>query len=168
MYKRQEDERFRNHIGIDPRGLLRALWQNIRARRYVQGGSTLTQQLSKNIFLSPDKKLSRKAQEMMLSVWMERDFTKNELLEMYLSRIYFGSGAWGLENASLRYFDKPAAELSLAEAAMLSGLLHSPSSGNPVANFERATTRQHVILNSMDAQGSVSYTHLTLPTILRV
>ena len=148
-----EDERFRNHIGIDPRGLLRALWQNIRARRYVQGGSTLTQQLSKNIFLSPDKKLSRKAQEMMLSVWMERDFTKNELLEMYLSRIYFGSGAWGLENASLRYFDKPAAELSLAEAAMLSGLLHSPSSGNPVANFERATTRQHVILNSMDAQG---------------
>ena len=148
-----EDERFRNHIGIDPRALLRALWQNIRARRYVQGGSTLTQQLSKNIFLSPDKKLTRKAQEMMLSVWMERDFTKDELLEMYLSRIYFGSGAWGLENASLRYFDKPAAELSLAEAAMLSGLLRSPSKANPVTNFKRATERQHVILNSMDAQG---------------
>ena len=148
-----EDERFRNHIGIDPRALLRATWQNIRARRYVQGGSTLTQQLSKNIFLSPDKKLSRKAQEMMLSIWMERDFTKDELLEMYLSRIYFGSGAWGLENASLRYFDKPAAELSLAEAAMLSGLLRSPSSANPVANFDRATARQHVILDSMDAQG---------------
>jgi len=148
-----EDERFRNHIGVDPRALLRALWQNIRARRYVQGGSTLTQQLSKNIFLSPDKKLTRKAQEMMLSVWMERDFTKDELLEMYLSRIYFGSGAWGLENASLRYFDKPAAELSLAEAAMLSGLLRSPSAANPVANFERATARQHVILDSMEAQG---------------
>lgn len=148
-----EDERFRNHIGVDPRALLRAIWQNIRAGRYVQGGSTLTQQLSKNIFLSPDKKLSRKAQEMMLSIWMERDFTKDELLEMYLSRIYFGSGAWGLENASLRYFDMPAAELSLAEAAMLSGLLRAPSAGNPVANFDRATKRQHVILNSMDAQG---------------
>ena len=148
-----EDERFRNHIGIDPRALLRALWQNIRARRYVQGGSTLTQQLTKNIFLTPEKTLSRKAQEMMLSVWMERDFTKDELLEMYLTRIYFGSGAWGLENASLRYFNKSASELSLAEAAMLSGLLRAPSSLNPVANFDRATRRQHVILDSMDAQG---------------
>lgn len=148
-----EDERFRNHVGVDPRALLRALWQNIRAGRYVQGGSTLTQQLSKNIFLSADKKLSRKAQEMMLSIWMERDFTKDELLEMYLSRIYFGSGAWGLESASLRYFDKPAAELSLAEAAMLSGLLNAPSAANPVANFGRAQARQHVILDSMDAQG---------------
>jgi len=148
-----EDERFRNHIGIDPRALMRAMWQNIRAKRYVQGGSTLTQQLSKNIFLSPDKKLSRKAQEMMLSVWMERDFTKDELLEMYLTRIYFGSGAWGIENASLRYFNKPAAELSLAESAMLSGVLRSPSSSNPVANFDRAKARQHVILDSMDAQG---------------
>jgi penicillin-binding protein 1A len=148
-----EDERFRNHIGIDPRAMLRAIWQNIRAGRYVQGGSTLTQQLTKNIFLTPDKTLSRKAQEMMLSVWMERDFTKDELLEMYLSRIYFGSGAWGLESASLRYFDKAAAELSLAEAAMLSGLLNSPSRSNPVADFERATRRQHIILDSMDAQG---------------
>ena len=148
-----EDERFRNHIGIDPRALLRAMWQNIRAGRYVQGGSTLTQQLTKNIFLTPDKTLSRKAQEMMLSVWMERDFSKDELLEMYLSRIYFGSGAWGLESASLRYFNKPASDLSLAEASMLSGLLNSPSRSNPVANFERATKRQHVILDSMDAQG---------------
>jgi penicillin-binding protein 1A len=148
-----EDERFRNHIGIDPRALTRAMWQNIRAKRYVQGGSTLTQQLTKNIFLTPDKKLSRKAQEMMLSVWMERDFTKDELLEMYLSRVYFGSGSWGLENASLRYFDKPASDLTLAEAAMLSGLLRAPSRLNPVADLEGAVKRQHVILNSMDAQG---------------
>ena len=148
-----EDERFRNHIGIDPRAMLRAMLQNVRAGRYVQGGSTLTQQLTKNIFLTPEKTLSRKAQEMMLSVWMERDFTKDELLEMYLSRIYFGSGAWGLESASLRYFDKPASELSLAEASMLSGLLNSPSRSNPVTNFKRATQRQHVILDSMDAQG---------------
>lgn len=148
-----EDERFRNHIGIDPRALARALWQNLRAGSYVQGGSTLTQQLTKNIFLTPDKKLTRKAQEMMLSIWMERDFTKDELLEMYLSRVYFGSGAWGLENASLRYFDKPAAELTLAETAMLSGLLRAPSRLNPVANYDASVKRQHVILNSMDAQG---------------
>lgn len=148
-----EDERFRNHIGIDPRALLRAMWQNIRARRYVQGGSTLTQQLTKNVFLTSEKTLSRKAQEMMLAVWMERDFTKDELLEMYLSRIYFGSGAWGLESASQRYFNKTSAELSLAEAAMLSGLLRAPSKINPVANFDRATRRQHVILESMDKQG---------------
>lgn len=148
-----EDERFRNHIGIDPRALLRAMWQNVKAKRYVQGGSTLTQQLTKNIFLTPEKTLSRKAQEMMLSVWMERDFTKDELLEMYLSRIYFGSGSWGLESASLRYFNKSASELSLAEAAMLSGLLRSPSASNPVSNFDRAVQRQHIILDSMDAQG---------------
>ncbi|GGX73215.1 penicillin-binding protein 1A [Litorimonas cladophorae] len=148
-----EDERFRNHIGVDPRALTRAMWQNIRAKRYVQGGSTLTQQLTKNIFLTPDKKLSRKAQEMMLSIWMERDFSKDELLEMYLSRVYFGSGSWGLENASLRYFNKPAAELTLAEAAMLSGLLRAPSRLNPVADFDGSVKRQHVILNSMEAQG---------------
>lgn len=148
-----EDERFRNHIGVDPRALTRAMWQNIRAKRYVQGGSTLTQQLTKNIFLTPDKKLSRKAQEMMLSIWMERDFSKDELLEMYLSRVYFGSGSWGLENASLRYFNKPAAELTLAEAAMLSGLLRAPSRLNPVADLDGSVKRQHVILNSMEAQG---------------
>jgi len=147
-----EDERFRNHIGVDPRALARAMWQNIKARRYVQGGSTLTQQLSKNVFLSPDKTLSRKAQEMMLSIWLERDFAKDELLEMYLTRIYFGSGAWGLENASQRYFDKPAAELSLAETAMLSGLLRAPSALNPVAHYDKAIRRQHVILDSMNAQ----------------
>ncbi len=148
-----EDERFYNHVGIDPRALTRAMWQNIRAGRYIQGGSTLTQQLTKNVFLTPKKTLSRKAQEMMLSVWMERDFTKGELLEMYLSRIYFGSGAWGLENASLRYFGKPAAEMTLAETAILSGLLRAPSGLNPVANYERSVKRQHVILESMDAQG---------------
>jgi penicillin-binding protein 1A len=148
-----EDERFRNHIGVDPRALSRAMWQNIRAKRYVQGGSTLTQQLTKNIFLTPDKKLSRKAQEMMLSIWMERDFSKDELLEMYLSRVYFGSGSWGLENASLRYFNKSAAELTLAEAAMLSGLLRAPSRLNPVADFDGSVKRQQVILNSMEAQG---------------
>lgn len=148
-----EDRRFRNHIGIDPIGITRAMWTNLRKGHYAQGGSTLTQQLSKNVFLSPDKTLSRKAQEMLLSIWLERDFTKDELLEMYLSRVYFGSGSWGLESASHRYFDKPAAELTLAESAMMSGLLRAPSALNPAAHFERAKARQHVILDAMQAQG---------------
>jgi penicillin-binding protein 1A len=147
-----EDRRFRNHVGVDPRAITRAMVTNIRLGRYAQGGSTLTQQLSKNIFLSPDKTLSRKAQELMISIWLERDFTKDELLEMYLSRVYFGSGAWGLEAASRRYFDKPAAELSLAEVSVLAGLLRAPSALNPVANLERATERQHVVLDVLDAQ----------------
>jgi len=124
----------------------------LRKGRFAQGGSTLTQQLSKNVFLSPEKKLSRKAQEMMLSVWLERDFTKDEVLEMYLSRVYFGSGAWGLEAASLRYFGKPAAEMTLAETAMVAGLLRAPSAANPAANFERAKARQETVLNAMAAQ----------------
>lgn len=148
-----EDRRFRNHMGIDPRAIGRAMVKNIKAGRYVEGGSTLTQQLSKNVFLTSDKKMSRKAQEALLAIWLERDFTKDELLEMYLSRVYFGSGAWGLESASHRYFDKPAAQLTLAETAILSGLLNSPSASNPVANFERSKARQEVVLDAMQRQG---------------
>ncbi|WP_409432489.1 transglycosylase domain-containing protein [Litorimonas sp. RW-G-Af-16] len=148
-----EDRRYYNHVGVDPQGLARAMVSNVRAGRYVQGGSTLTQQLSKNIFLSPDKTLRRKAQEMMLSVWLERDFTKRELLEMYLSRVYFGSGAWGLEAASQTYFDKPAAEMTLAESAMMAGLLKAPSAGNPAQHPERAAKRTATVLNSMQRQG---------------
>ncbi len=148
-----EDRRFRNHMGIDPRAIGRAMVKNIKAGRYVEGGSTLTQQLSKNVFLTSDKKMSRKAQEALLAIWLERDFTKDELLEMYLSRVYFGSGAWGLESASHRYFDKPAAQLTLAETAILSGLLNAPSSANPVANFERSKRRQEVVLDAMQRQG---------------
>jgi len=147
-----EDRRFHNHIGVDPRAIGRAAVKNIREGRYVEGGSTLTQQLTKNIFLSPDKTIQRKVQEAMLAIWLERDFTKDELLEMYLSRVYFGSGAWGLENASMRYFDKPAAELTLAESAILAGLLQAPSAQNPVANYDRSIRRQHVVLASMQSQ----------------
>jgi len=147
-----EDKRFYNHIGVDPLGIARAMVVNIKAGRYVEGGSTLTQQLSKNVFLSPDKKLRRKAQEMMLSIWLERDYTKRELLELYLARVYFGGGAWGLESASDLYFDKPASELSLAEAAMMAGLLKAPSAYNPVGNPERAKRRVAVILNAMERQ----------------
>lgn len=147
-----EDKRYYNHVGIDPLGILRAMIVNIKAGRYVEGGSTLTQQLSKNVFLSPDKKIRRKAQEIMLSIWLERDYTKRELLELYLARVYFGGGAWGLESASDLYFDKPASELTLAEAAMMAGLLKAPSAYNPVNNPERAKRRVAVVLNAMERQ----------------
>ena len=147
-----EDRRYYNHIGVDPRAIARAAFRNLREGRYVEGGSTLTQQLSKNIFLTSEKAMSRKIQEAMIAIWLERDFTKEELLEMYLSRVYFGSGSWGLENASLRYFNKPAKDLTLAEAAMVAGLLQAPSTKNPVSHFDRAQKRQHLVLASMDAQ----------------
>lgn len=148
-----EDKRYYNHVGLDPFGLVRAFVENMKAGQYVQGGSTLTQQLTKNVFLSSDKKLSRKAQELMLTIWLERDFTKNELLEMYLTRVYFGSGAWGLEAASETYFDKAAKDMSLAETAMIAGLLQAPSAYNPIQNPKRAARRAAIILASLDNQG---------------
>lgn len=147
-----EDRRYFSHIGVDPEALSRAIVANIKAGAYVQGGSTLTQQLSKNVFLSPDKTLRRKAQEMMMAVWLERSFTKEEILELYLSKVYFGSGAWGLEAASKRYFDKPAAKLNLPETAMLAGLLKAPSAYNPVNNPKIASTRTKVVLDILKEQ----------------
>jgi len=147
-----EDRRYFSHIGVDPEALTRAIVANIKAGAYVQGGSTLTQQLSKNVFLSPDKTLRRKAQEMMMALWLERSFTKEEILELYLSKVYFGSGAWGLEAASKRYFDKSAAKLNLPETAMLAGLLKAPSAYNPVNNPERAAVRTKVVLDVLKEQ----------------
>jgi penicillin-binding protein 1A len=121
----------------------------------VQGGSTITQQLSKNVFLSPDKTMRRKMQEMLMAIWLERSFTKEEILELYLSKVYFGTGAWGLEAASQRYFDKPAAEMNLSETALLAGLLKAPSAFNPVNHPERAAGRTAVVLRVLKAQDLV-------------
>ena len=147
-----EDKRFYNHIGIDPIGILRAALANMKTGHYAEGGSTITQQLSRNVFLSTDKTLKRKAQEVILSIWLERDYTKTELLELYLSRIYFGQGAWGFEAASQRYFNKSAKDLSLAEAAVMAGLLKGPSAYNPVSNLDKARARMGVILDVMESQ----------------
>ena len=155
-----EDRRFRTHVGLDPKALTRAMVKNVKAGHYVEGGSTLTQQLSKNVFLTPEKTLKRKAQEMMLSVWLEQAFTKDEILEMYLSRVYFGSGAWGLEAASKRYLGKPASELTIAEAAMMAGLLKAPSRYNPVSAPEASAKRTAVVLDVMAKQNLINkYTH---------
>jgi len=151
-----EDKRFETHVGIDPYGLTRAMAVNLKEGRYVQGGSTLTQQLTKNVFLTPEKTLRRKAQEMMISIWLEQVFTKDEILEMYLSRVYFGSGAWGIEAASKAYLGKSASELTFSESAMMAGLLKAPSRYNPVAQPERAAKRTATVLSVMAKQNLIS------------
>ena len=122
-----EDARFYRHFGIDLLGLARAMAANIRAGRIVQGGSTITQQLAKNLFLGPERTLKRKVQEVILALWLEKRFTKDEILALYLNRVYLGAGNFGMEAAARNYFSKPARRLQLNEAAMLAGLLKAPS-----------------------------------------
>lgn len=150
-----EDRRFYSHFGIDPIGLARAMYSNLVAGRTVQGGSTLTQQLAKNLFLSPDRTLERKVQEVLLAFWLEHNFTKDQILEMYLNRVYFGSGAYGVEAASRRYFQKPAQEVNLAEAALLAGLLKAPSRLSPARNPDLAEERGQVVLGAMQRAGFI-------------
>ncbi|MDP3368717.1 MAG: PBP1A family penicillin-binding protein [Brevundimonas sp.] len=151
-----EDRRFYHHPGFDPIGMSRAMAANMRAGRVVQGGSTLTQQLAKNLFLSPDQNIKRKVQELMLAVWLELKFSKKEILALYLNRVYFGAGAYGIEAASQRYFDKSARQLTVGEAALLAGLLKAPSRYSPVSESERAATRATVVLNEMVDAGVIS------------
>ena len=151
-----EDRRYYAHSGVDPYALARATLRNLRAGRVVEGGSTLTQQLTKNVFLTPEQTLGRKAREMMLAVWLERRFSKDELLRLYLSRVYFGGGAWGLEAASQTYFGRPPTELSLGEAALLAGLLKAPSALNPFENPDGAAARTRVVLRNMERRGLLS------------
>ncbi|WP_371396643.1 transglycosylase domain-containing protein [Fretibacter rubidus] len=150
-----EDRRFYSHTGVDPIGLMRAAYMNLKAGRVVQGGSTLSQQLIKNVFLTPEQTLNRKLQEMMLAIWLEYKFTKTEVLETYLSRVYFGGGAWGLEAASETYFDKEASELTLSESALLAGVLKAPSRYNPAQNPSDAAARTGVVIRAMADAGYI-------------
>ena len=144
-----EDRRFRSHFGIDPIGLARAMTRNLLSGHMVQGGSTLTQQLAKNLFLSPDKTATRKAQEAVLAIWLESKFTKDEILQLYLNRVYFGSGAYGTEQAAHVYYNKSANELTIMEAATLAGVLKAPTSYNPAKNPDAAMTRAKLVVNAM-------------------
>ncbi|BDA86943.1 penicillin-binding protein [Aureimonas sp. SA4125] len=144
-----EDRRFYSHYGVDPLGIIRAFSENMAAGATVQGGSTLTQQLAKNIFLNPDQTLQRKIQEAILSVWLEQKFSKDQILEMYLNRVYFGSGATGVEAAARRYFNKSAKDVTLSEAALLAGLLKAPSRLSPVRDPAAAKARAAVVLQAM-------------------
>ena len=129
-----EDRRFYSHYGVDPVGLVRAAVANVLHRGVSQGGSTISQQLAKNLFLTQERTLWRKMQEAVLAVWLERKFSKSEILELYLNRVYFGSGAYGVEAAAQRYFGKSARQVKVAEAAMLAGLVKSPSRLAPSRN----------------------------------
>lgn len=162
-----EDRRFFSHSGVDPIGLLRAAVKNIEAGRVVEGGSTLTQQLVKNVFLTSDQTLTRKLQEMMLAIWVEHEFTKTEIIEAYLSRVYFGGGAWGVEAAAKTYFDKEGADLTVAESALLAGLLKAPSSYNPAQHPRRSAARTATVLSAMSDNNRLDrwahYTALSEP-----
>ena len=153
-----EDRRFFSHSGIDPIGLVRAAAANVFHRDVAQGGSTITQQLAKNLFLTQQRTLWRKMQELVLALWLERKFSKSEILELYLNRVYFGSGAYGVEAAAQRYFDKPAREVKVAEAAMLAGLVKSPSRLAPSRNPNGAERRAQAVLAAMTELGFVTET----------
>ena len=144
-----EDRRFYSHYGVDPVGIARAAVTNILNRGVSQGGSTLTQQLAKNLFLTQERTMARKLQELELALWLERKHSKNEILELYLNRVYFGSGAYGVEAAAQRYFGKSAKNVTVAEAAMLAGLVKSPSRLAPNRNPEGAEQRAQIVLAAM-------------------
>jgi len=151
-----EDRRFYEHMGVDFGGVMRAGLQNVRAGRVVQGGSTITQQLAKNLFLSNERTWRRKAQEVVLALGLEQRFTKDQILALYLSRVYFGAGAYGVEAAAERYFDRPARELTLLQAAMLAGLVKAPSRLNPAnQDIDAARARAAVVLEEMVAEGFI-------------
>ncbi len=151
-----EDRRFRFHFGIDPVGLARALYTNFRSGRVVQGGSTLTQQLAKNLFLTQDRTIQRKLQEVVLAVWLETKFSKDEILQLYLNRVYYGSGATGIEKAAQAYYSKPAAELTITEAATLAGVLKAPTNYNPSTRPEAAAERAQLVIQSMVDAGFIT------------
>jgi len=151
-----EDRRFYEHEGVDRTAVLRALLVNLRAGETVQGGSTISQQLARNLFLTPAQTVNRKLREMVLASRIERRLTKDEILELYLNRVYLGDGAYGIDAAARRFFGKSANELSIAEAAMLAGLPKAPSRSAPTENLERATARQHVVLDAMVEAGFIT------------
>ncbi|MBP2652864.1 MAG: mtgA 3 [Firmicutes bacterium] len=151
-----EDARFYQHSGVDPRGILRAIWSNIAGGAVAEGGSTITQQLAKNAILTQERTLKRKIQEAVLALQIERQYTKAEILEMYLNQIYFGQGAYGVQSAASVYFGKNVEDLNLAECAILAGIPKSPNYYNPKSNFKASIERQHVVLDQMVKYGYIT------------
>ncbi|MFT3996138.1 MAG: PBP1A family penicillin-binding protein [Asticcacaulis sp.] len=146
-----EDRRFYHHFGFDPIGMGRAVMRNMTRKEgaNLAGGSTITQQLARNLFLSNDQNVKRKIQELILSVWLEVKFSKKQILALYLNRVWFGGGATGIEAAAQRYFNKPAKELTIGEAAMLAGMMKGPSRYSPLSDKDRAIRRTEIVLNEM-------------------
>jgi penicillin-binding protein 1A len=153
-----EDHRFYSHFGVDPIGLIRAATANLMRRGVAQGGSTITQQLAKNLFLTQERTFARKLQELVLALWLERKFSKTEILELYLNRVYFGAGAYGVDAAAQRYFGKSARRVTIAESAMLAGLVRSPSRLAPNRNPNGAERRAQVVIAAMSGNGYITET----------
>jgi len=148
-----EDRRFNEHIGVDFSGLARAAFANLRAGRYAQGGSTLTQQLAKNMYLSSERTMVRKLDELTLALWLEMRLEKRQILELYLNQVYFGGGAYGIEAAAQRHFGKSASALSVVEGAIIAGLLKAPSRYSPTSSPAAARRRGRVVLQAMNEAG---------------
>jgi penicillin-binding protein 1A len=151
-----EDRRFWSHAGFDPMGIARAIMSDIGQGRAAQGASTITQQLARNLFLSSDRTMERKANEFVYAIQLERTYSKPQIMGLYLSRIYFGAGAYGIEAASQRYFNKPASRLTLHEAALLAALPKSPTNYNPVDHPEAAEQRARLVLDAMVETGAIT------------
>jgi len=153
-----EDRWFYWHFGFNPWGIVRSQVYNLthRGDGPLRGGSTITQQLARNLFLTMDQTYRRKAQELVLAIWLETKFTKKEILALYLNRVYFGAGAYGIEAAAQRYFGKPADQLSIGESALLAGMMKGPSRYSPVSSADRAARRATVVLNEMVRAGAIT------------
>ena len=151
-----EDKRFRGHIGVDPIGIARSIKVRVETGSWRQGGSTITQQLARNIFLTNSRTFGRKVKEGVLALAIERKFSKDQILELYLNRVYFGGGAYGIDAASRRFFGHSARELSLGEAAIIAGLVKAPSNYSPTADAEAARDRSTIVLKAMVDNGFVS------------
>jgi penicillin-binding protein 1A len=151
-----EDRRFYDHFGIDPMGVARAFYHNVDRGGVSQGGSTLTQQLAKNLFLSHERTASRKIQEVILALWLEQNYSKDQILELYLNRVYFGAGAYGVEAAAQRYYGKSARSVSLSEVAVLAGLVQAPSRLAPNRNPDAAQSRAQLVLAAMNELGFIT------------
>ncbi len=151
-----EDKRFFNHYGVDIKGVLRAIYVNLKERRIVQGGSTITQQLAKNLFLTPERSFTRKLHELILSLWLELRFSKKQILSIYLNRVYLGSGTYGVQAASEKYFNKKVEDLNLYECAVIASLLKAPSRYNPIANKLLSQERASLVLENMAKSQMIS------------
>ncbi|WP_176586399.1 transglycosylase domain-containing protein [Priestia megaterium] len=151
-----EDKRFYEHKGVDPKGILRALYRDVLEGSKSEGASTITQQLARNVFLSNEKTFSRKSKEIVYAIELERKYSKDEILEMYLNHIYFGSGAYGIQAAAQEYFGKDAKNLTIAESALLAGLPKAPSKYSPRNNIELAKERRSIVLSLMEENHIIS------------
>lgn len=151
-----EDRRFYRHWGVDIRGVMRAIRANLHTGDIAEGGSTITQQLSRNLFLNLDQNMARKVAEMSIAFQLERRYTKDEILEMYINQVNFGAGNWGVVRAAQAYFGKEVADLTIGESALLAGLVQAPNSYAPVKSWDLAIARQRYVLSRMAEQGFIS------------